>query len=668
MNLSWIDWTVMAVVMMSLVGVAFYCRKYTSGVADYLAANRCAGRYLLTIAEGTAGLAAVLILGTLQMVYRIGYASGWWYNLGTPLSLLVMFTGWVIYRYRATRALTLAQFFEMRYSRRFRIFAGSLCFLSGIVNFGIFPAVGANCLIYFCNLPEHFSLLGISISTFAFICFWAIFIPLVMTLFGGQIAILVTEFLQGQFTNITLIAIVVVVLLKFNLSDIFLTIQTAPAAGKSMVNPFKIAEIEGFNFWYFAITMFVMVYGRMSWQGSQGFNCSARNPHEAKMAGVLAGFRGWYISVCLALLALTAYTVMHHPQYAADAARVQAGLNAINNTQVQDQMVTPIALTTFLPVGLMGAFATFIFAALIGSHNTALHSWGSIFIQDIVIPIANRHFSPRQHMLMLRLSTAGVAVFVFIFSVMFRQTQDIFMYCALTGAIWLGGSGAVIIGGLYWNRGSTAAAYAALISGAVTGFVGLTCEQVWPGIYGKAFPITGQVMSFYAICIAIILYVIVSLIGRTKCNLDKILHRGEYAISEDSGTVSQASEKVTWKSFFGVTAEFTKWDKYIYLFMTIRGLGEFAVFVVMTVTAIIVGMSDAGWSLYHRCWVTYSLVAGFIIVVWLTIGGFKDLLKMFKILRSAKRNELDDGAVPESQKAEVISESNQKPILSNNPD
>jgi len=44
-----------------------------------------------------------------------------------PLGLLMTLTGWVVYRFREMRSLTLAQFFEMRYSRNFRVFAGMTC-------------------------------------------------------------------------------------------------------------------------------------------------------------------------------------------------------------------------------------------------------------------------------------------------------------------------------------------------------------------------------------------------------------------------------------------------------------------------------------------------------------------------------------------------------------
>src|SRR5213080_4968129 len=93
-----------------------------------------------------------------EIVLVSGFTVTFWNSLSTPIILLVAVSGFVVYRYRETRALTLAQFFEMRYSRRFRLFMGVLAFGAGILNYGIFPAISSRFFVYFIRLPTHVSI------------------------------------------------------------------------------------------------------------------------------------------------------------------------------------------------------------------------------------------------------------------------------------------------------------------------------------------------------------------------------------------------------------------------------------------------------------------------------------------------------------------------------
>ena len=108
MNMHWVDWSIVFGAALFFIASAFLTKKYTRSTTDFLVANRCAGRYLLTLAEGAAGLAAIWIVAQWQMNYRVGFAAGWWQNLAIPIMMITGLLGWVIYRYRETRVLTLA--------------------------------------------------------------------------------------------------------------------------------------------------------------------------------------------------------------------------------------------------------------------------------------------------------------------------------------------------------------------------------------------------------------------------------------------------------------------------------------------------------------------------------------------------------------------------------
>ena len=135
------DWVIVIAAVVLLTWFSLRAAKYMRGVADFLSANRSAGRYLLSMASMITGMGAITIVGGFEMHYNAGFPTAWWGWMLGPVFLIMTLTGWVGYRFRETRCLTLAQFFEVRYSRRFRIFSGSVIWFCGILNFAIFPYV-----------------------------------------------------------------------------------------------------------------------------------------------------------------------------------------------------------------------------------------------------------------------------------------------------------------------------------------------------------------------------------------------------------------------------------------------------------------------------------------------------------------------------------------------
>ena len=688
MNLSLIDWLIVLISFAGMVLAVNTTKGLMKSVSDFLAAGRSAGRYVVSISSGIAGLGAISVVSFLEMGYVSGFAMAWWGFSSALIILFITVSGWVIYRFRSTRCLTLPQFFEIRYSRRFRIFTGIVAFGAGIINFGIFPAVGAQFFMHYCGLPE--SILGIPMFPLVMIFLLSISLYFVYT--GGQIAVIIADFFQGVFVNIIFMAMIIFLFFSVGWDQITEAMEQTPVKlaqeeiiktrsdlsfsklteteqnikieninekyeNSSRINPFKTSHVEDFNFWYFLIGIVGVMYGTMSWQGSQAYNASAKSAHEAKMGGVLTGFRGIPQALFFLFAPITIYVFMNHVDYQSLAISVNASIDQLATDSLRTQLRAPLVLSKVLPVGLLGAFAALMLAAFISTHDTYLHSWGSILIQDVIMPFRDKPFDKETHLKVLRYSIFGVAIFIFLFSLLFQQNQKIALFFAITGAIFASGSGAVIIGGLYWKKGTTAAAWTAMSTGAIIAVGGLIVQKVDPGwladtslTVGLKNTITflaninGQVYWAIGMGTSTLSYIAVSLLGKkTNFNMDKLLNRGNYVIEGEMEIVNEAPER-GWK-ILGMGKEFTIGDKFIYIVNYIWTFSWTILFIVGTVYNLYYDVSDTAWMTFWKYYLFINIGMAMISIIWFTWGGFKDLNVMMTKLRSDERDHKDDGWV-----------------------
>ena len=640
--MHWIDWSIVIVMCSFLTLTAIGTMGLMRSVADFLAAGRCAGRYLLAVSGNMVYLGAITIVANFEVYYQSGFSAVWWSLMQLPVGLIISLSGWVIYRYRQTRALTLAQFFEARYSRRFRVFGGLLAFVSGVINFGIFPAVGSRFFIYFCNLPTDITIpiVGMHISTYFITMLLLVSISVFFALAGGQVAVIITDFVQGILGMILFVVVMATVLITFSWKQMLAGLQIAPE-GASLLNPFDMSNTPDFDIPYFMIVcVFMPIYLAMAWQGAQAYYASARNPHEARMSNVLGAWRLVVPNLFVLLLALSAYTFMHHPDFAAKAALASDALGGIDNETIQKQMTVPVAMRHYLPIGIMGAMCALMVAAFIGNHESYLHSWGSIFIQDVVMPLRKKPLTPRQHLSLLRWSIVGVAVFIFIFSLLFRQTDYIMMFFNVTAAIFLGGAGSVIIGGLYWKRGTTGGAWSAMSVGSILAVSGVVIGQIYP-----KFPLNGTWVMFIAGISSIAVYILVSLLdGKKKeFNLDRMLHHGIYADPEESQP--EKLETTRFCKVLGMGPEFSVADKCIYVGAILWTTVFSAIFIFGSIYSMFVQVTTDSWAKFWHAYIIFHFVVGLIITVWFITGGMVDLKYMLHMLRTQVRNDKDNGSV-----------------------
>lgn len=664
MNLAVWDWLIITCLFLIVGFTAAYAKRYVNSVADFIAANRCGGRYLLVGSEMMAAVSAAWFISYFEQFYESGFPILWWTSLITLVTLVKSLSGWVQYRFRETRCLTMAQFFEIRYSKNFRIFTGMLAWLSGIFNFAIHPAITARFIVYFCGLPVTLNVFGFQIKTILIVMFIMLSVGVILARIG-QIALMLTDWLQGQLMVIATLILAAYMFWKFGWTQISETLQAAPAE-KSMLNPFNQSQVSGFNIWFFLMFAFLQFYHEMAFQGNQGFFGAAKSPHEAKMARILGTWRPVTTTLLCFTAAIVTYTVFHNQNHVALANTIQNALGQMSDEQMRVQMRTPLTLAQILPAGLMGILASVFIASSLATENTYMHAWGTIFIQDVLMPLRKKRLEPQQHLRILRLSVLFVAVFVLIAGSLIPIRDYIAMYFQITFAVYGAGAGAVIIGGLYWKKGTTAGAWSAMIFGAILCLSGFTLQVIWNNIpvfsqISSKCPFNGFHVSFVACLISVFLYVVVSLLNRKEpFDTQKMLHRGKYSLIDEHKTTIQRVS--IFQKLFGVDKEFTYVDKITAYLATIWVLGWITALVLGGLYYFCFGISDSSWASWWLVVIIIYFVVGAITFIWYFIGGVRDIRNLFQGLKTLKRNEFDDGTVVEHHS--LNDEMQQSPMFS----
>lgn len=285
-----VDWIIAFMPLVFVLAVSWYAMRYMKSVTHFLSGGRVGGRYLLAVAGGELQSGAVVFVALFEVIGKSGLSTNWWNMISVPVWLFLTVSGFVLYRYRQTRAMTLAQFFELRYSKSFRFFTGILGFIAGVLNFGIIPAIGARFLVYFLGLPPEFTLWGFTLPTYIPLMGLFISVAACITLSGGIISLMIANCIEGILSQLFYLIVIGALLLTFNWHQISQTLSSAPP-GHSMINPFDSFATSDFNLWYVIMGLLLAVYARGSWQNASGYGAAALSAHEARMAGVLGSWR-----------------------------------------------------------------------------------------------------------------------------------------------------------------------------------------------------------------------------------------------------------------------------------------------------------------------------------------------------------------------------------------
>jgi len=444
---STLDWSIIVFYMVASLAAGLYGKRYITGVTDFLVAGRGIGLYL-----GIATLAATEI-GTVTFMYyaELGYKTGFasFINglIAGGVMILIGRTGFIIKRLRELRLMTVPEFFEVRYGRRLRILTGVLVAIGGILNMGVFLKIEGTFLA---------TISGIPLEYLKHVMTGILLLELIYTVLGGMVSIVITDFIQFIALAIGSIVVTGVCINHAGLQNLQQAVDRTmgPAGFDPILN-----SNYGWSFLLFQVMMWLAV--DTCWQTTAMRTFSVRDPETSSKVFTWTGFIFLGRGMLPMLWGIAALAILGPNQNALEA--------------------MPKLLAGILPSGLRGVVVAGMLAATMSVNSSYLLGWSSIIAQDIVIPLRKNPLTAAGQVLLNRVTNLGVSLFVLFWGLWYTLPGPAYFYLTMTGTIFLAGSLAAIVGGLYWKRANTTGAYSAMFSGAL-GAVGFFFLK-WPANY-----------------------------------------------------------------------------------------------------------------------------------------------------------------------------------------
>ncbi|MCC7085072.1 MAG: sodium:solute symporter family protein [Pirellulales bacterium] len=489
-----VDWFVLVVLLLALLGVGWWCRRYMRSVADFVVVNRKMRKYLGLSTWSAEGVGLITVVYMAEQGFREGLAYVW-LTLANMLLYVPLFgiLGFGIRRYRATRVQTIPQFHEMRYSRGVRVCVGVALAVGGILNMAVFPILSSRFLVALLDLPTNVNLVGYTCDTAYPIMAVLIAISLALAVSGGMVSVIITDYLQSIILSFSIFFITALIFLKVGLSRITDTMQQV--IGERAFNP--LAE-GGYGVSWIVFFVLSGVLAPLTFPPSTTKLSSADKPdttrHMALLAGLFQSGRGiivllWGVAA-LAMLGATAPTGVDSDQYARYATAT---------------FIREISLP-----GTLGLCITGLLFAYFTTGNSYSVSWAAIVVNDIVQPLRSKPLEAKSHIWLMRWVIVAIGCFLFFWGIVFDPKESILSYIYLTGAIFTA-AGVITFVGLYWRRANAMGAYLTVLFCMLVPLTDIVCKNILKINY----PLESHQSGLIALLLSFVAFLVCGMLSRS---------------------------------------------------------------------------------------------------------------------------------------------------------
>ena len=446
-NFRTIDWIIVSVYICIPVVIGVIVKKYIRQLSDFIVAGRSLKLFIAIASLTGTELGLVTVMYNSELGFKHGFSAFHVGIIETVCILAIGLTGFIVYKLRQLRVMTIPEFYGMRFGRNVRIVGGIILALGGILNMGLFLQAGARFMM---GVTGYSNPAGLKL----FMSVMLIMV-LIYTVMGGMVSVVLNDFMQFTVLSIGMLIGSYYAITKIGWDNLFKAPNTVDNI--SWFNP--VAEGSGFGMIY-VIFMVVLTFSAGAlWQSGTLRALSAKTPKIAKQLYAWSSISYLARRVIPMLWGICAFIFVSQTPKLLSAFQ---GPDALNS-----QFGMPVFIAKVLPSGLLGLIVAGMFAAFMSTHDSYLLSWSSVITQDIVAPIKKDKLSDKTRLLITRISIVCIGLFLLMWGLWFEAPVSLWNYMAVTGTIYLAGAFTVVVAGLYWKKASTTGATIALYAGLI---------------------------------------------------------------------------------------------------------------------------------------------------------------------------------------------------------
>lgn len=421
----------------AMLGIGLYAyRKSTSDVSGYMLGGRSLSPSVAALSAGASDMSGWMLMGLPGAMYITGISSLWiaiGLVLGAFLNYLIVAPRLRTYTEIANDSITLPDFFENRFhddSRWLRI-------VSSVVIVLFFTLYTSSGIVAGGKLFE--SSFGLNYEVGLYVTAGVV---VAYTLFGGFLAVSLTDFVQGCIMFIALVLVPVVAIFEIGgVSQMYSSINTIDPALLDIFSGMSLIGIFSAMAWglgYFGQPHIIVRFMAIR---------SVKDMPTARRIGM-----SWMIVSIIGAMATG---------FAGIAYVAKTGIK-LDDAETIFILLSQILFSPLISGFLLAA----ILAAIMSTISSQLLVTSSSLTEDFYKTFLHKNATDKQQVLVGRISVFLVAL-VAIYLAYDRDSSIL----SLVSNAWAGfgaAFGPVVIGSLYWKKMTKNAALAGMVTGAVT--------------------------------------------------------------------------------------------------------------------------------------------------------------------------------------------------------